>query len=114
MLLVDGESQVQKLQLAVVPVQHVPPRHAILAGAPHVLAQAVEGDALLRIPLGVIAVRVLDVVLQRADPVDLVLRLERHGYHGRLRHCGGEFGPPRRGRELWEGCPVVGSEPYSE
>lgn len=87
MLLIDGEPQVQQLQLAVVPVQHVPPRSAIPPSAPHVLAQAVEGGALLGVPLGVIAVRVLDVVLQRGDPVDLVRRLHRRGYHGRLRHC---------------------------
>ena len=88
MLLVHGESQVQQLQLAVVPVEEIPAGGTVLARTSHVLAQSAEGRAFLGVPLRVIAVRVLDIVLEGPDPVDLVGGLERHRYHGHLRHVG--------------------------
>jgi hypothetical protein len=81
-VLVDGEAQVQQLQLAVVSVQQVSPRSAVLARAPHVLAQPVQRRALLGVALRVVAVRGADVALERLDPVDLVGLLQRHGDHG--------------------------------
>jgi hypothetical protein len=90
-LLVNGEAQVQQLELAVVAVQQVPARGAVLSGAPHVLAQAVEGGALLGIALGVVAIGIPDVGLERCYPVYLVGGLERHREHRCLRH-GGQAG----------------------
>ena len=92
MLLVHGEPQVQQLQLAVVAVEEISAGGTVLARSPHVLPQTAEGCALLGISLRVVAVRVLDVVLERPDPVDLVGGLERHRDHGHLRHLGGLTG----------------------
>ncbi len=91
MLLVDREPQVQQLELAIVPVQEISPCGAVLPSPPHVLPEAVEGGALFSIPLRVVAVRVLDVGLERGDPVNLVGGLERHREHGRLRHVEGRL-----------------------
>lgn len=85
-LLIDGKAQVEELELAVVSVQQVPASGAVLAGAPHVLPEAVQSGALLCISLRVVAIRILYVVLQRMHPVDLVGGLKRHRYHGHLGH----------------------------
>lgn len=87
-MLVDGEPQVEELELAVVPVEHVATRRAVLAGAAHVLSQAVQGGALLGIALRIVSIGISDVFLEWRDPVDLVCALERHRDHGRLRHRG--------------------------
>lgn len=87
-LLVDGEAQVEQLQLAIVSVQQVPSGGAVPACTPHVLPEAVQGGALLGIPLRIIAVTALYVVFQRVYPVNLVGGLDRHGYHGNLGHGG--------------------------
>ena len=84
MVLIDGKSQVQELQLAVVAVEQVSAGGAVLARAPHVLSQAVQGGALLGVALRVVAVRLSDVGLERLDPVDLVGLLQRTAYHGSL------------------------------
>lgn len=86
MLLIDGESQIQQLKLSVVSIEEVPSGSAVLACTSRVLPEAVQGGALLGIPLRIVAVGVLYVVLQRVYPVDLVGGLERHGYHGNLGH----------------------------
>lgn len=86
MLLVDREAQVEQLQLAIVPVEKVASGSAVLACTPHVLPEAIQGGALLSIPLWVVAIGVLNVMLERMYPVDLVGGLERHGNHGDLRH----------------------------
>ena len=77
-VLVDGEPEVQQLQLAVVAVQQVSAGGAVLASASHVLAQAVEGRALVGIALWIVAVRGSYVALERLHPVDLVGLLQRH------------------------------------
>jgi hypothetical protein len=88
-VLVDGEAQVQQLELAVVSVQQITPRGAVLAGAPHVLPQPVQRRAFLRVALGVVAIGRADVALQRGDPVNLARLLHRHRDHGHLcRHAG--------------------------
>jgi hypothetical protein len=93
-VLVDGKAQIQQLQLAVVSVQQVPARSAVLARAAHVLAQAVEGRALVGIALRIVAVRGADVALERLDPVDLVGLLQRHAEEGdAVSNCDGR---PRR------------------
>lgn len=75
-VLVDGEPQIQQLQLSVVSIEQVAAGGAVLAGTSHVLAQAVEGGTLVMVSLRIVPVRVPDVVLERADPVDLVGLLE--------------------------------------
>lgn len=85
-VLVDRKPQVQKLQLAVVSVQQIPPRSTILPRAPHILPQPVQRRALLGIALRVVAIRGANVALERLYPVDLVRLLQRdrdHGYEGR-------------------------------
>lgn len=89
MVLVDGEPQVQQLQLPVVSIEEVAAGGAVLARAPHVLAQPIEGGTLLVEALRIVPVGIADVVLERADPVDLGGLLERARYHGRLHHLDG-------------------------
>lgn len=98
-LLVDGEAQVQELELAVVAVEHIAARGAALAGAAHVLPQAVESRTLLGVALGVIAIRVADVGLEGVDPVDFVGGLEWHRDHWRLRHRVSYDSSVRAGRQ---------------
>lgn len=89
-VLVDGEPEVEELQLAIVAIQQVPPRGAVLARAPHVLTQAVQGGTLVGVALRVVAVRLADVGLERLYPVDLVGLLQGHRDHGyEGRHGGG-------------------------
>lgn len=96
MLLVDRKAQVEQLQLAIVPVQQIPPGGAVFASAPHVLPQPIEGSAFLGVPFGIVSICVADIPLKRRDPVNLVCSLERHGQHGRLRHGGrADLGRPR-------------------
>jgi hypothetical protein len=96
MILIDGESEIQELQLAVVPVQQIPARRAIFSRAPHVLAQAIQHGAFIGIAFGVIAVAVADVVLERGYPVNLVCLLEGAGQHGSLSHFPAGGGPAER------------------
>lgn len=90
MLLIDGEAQVEQLELAIVSVEEVPASGAVLAGTPHVLPEAIQSGALLRISLRVVAICVLYVVFEGMYPVNLVGGLERHRDHGHLGHldCG--------------------------
>ena len=81
MLLVDGEPQIEELKLAIVSIEHIPARGALLASTTHILAEAVEGGALLGIALGVIAVGITNIGLQGRHPVDLVGGLEGHRDH---------------------------------
>ncbi len=99
MLLVDGKAQVQQFKLPIVAIEKISAGRAVLASTPHVLAQAVERGTLLGVPLGVIAVCVLDVVLQRRDPVDLVCGLQRHRQHRHLRHLARVAEPRSRGAD---------------
>lgn len=86
MLLVDGEAQVEQLELTVVSIEEVPASSAVLACTPHILPEAVQGGTLLGVPLRVIAIGVLYVLFQRVYPVDFVGGLERHRNHGNLGH----------------------------
>lgn len=86
MLLVNREAQIQQLKLSIVPIQKVSPGGAVFPCAPHVLPEAVQRSALLGISLWIVAICVLDVVLERMYPVNLVGGLERHGDHGHLGH----------------------------
>lgn len=72
MLLIDGKTQVEELKLSIVAIEHVPAGGALLAGTAYILPQAVEGGALLRIALRVVAVGIPDVFLERRHPVNLV------------------------------------------
>lgn len=38
MVFIHRKSQIQKLQLSIIPIQQIPARRAILASTPHVLA----------------------------------------------------------------------------
>lgn len=87
-LFIDGEAQVEQLELAIISVEQVPPGGAVFAGASHILPEAVQGGAFLSISLGIVTIGVLYVVFQRVYPVDLVGGLERHRYHGDLGHVG--------------------------
>lgn len=89
MLFVDGESQVEQLELSVVTIEEIPAGSAVLSGPAHVLAEAVEGRALFGISLWVVAISIADVGFEGGDPVNLVCGLERHRYHRCLRHGGG-------------------------
>jgi len=86
MVLIDGEPEVQKLQLAVVPVQEIAAGCAVFSGTPHVLAQAIQHGALIGVALRIIAIAVADEVFERGDPVNLVGLLERAGQHRGLSH----------------------------
>lgn len=88
MLLVNRKPEVEQFQLSIVAIQKVSASGAVLACTSHVLSEAVQGGAFLGIAFGIIAVGILDVVFERMYPVDLVGGLERHGYHGDLRHDG--------------------------
>lgn len=88
MLLVNGEAQVEQLELTIVSVEKVPSGRTVLACTSHILAEAVEGGAFFGVPLRVVAVGVLDVVFQGMYPVNLVGGLEWHGDHGNLGHDG--------------------------
>lgn len=94
MVLIHGKPQVQKLQLAIIAIQQVAPRRAVLASPSHILSQSVEGGAFLVISLGILAIALFDVVLEGLDPVDFVCLLEGAGEHGRLNHGDGWSGAP--------------------
>lgn len=95
MILVHGESQIQQFKLAIVSVQQVSPGCAVLARASHILPQAVQGAAFLRVALRIIAISRSDIALERGYPIDLVGLLERDRDHGYLgRHGGG----------VWQRC----------
>lgn len=101
-LLVDGKAQVEQLQLAIIPVQQIPPGGAVFASAPHVLSQPIEGSAFFGIPFGIVSICVADISLERRDPVNLVCSLERHGQHGRLRHGGRILASKNTEQANWE------------
>lgn len=77
MVLINGKPEIQQFQLAIISIQQVASSSAILACASHILAQPVEGCALFAISLGIITVDRPDVVLERANPIDLVRLLQR-------------------------------------
>lgn len=81
MLLVYWEPQVQKLQLTIIAVEHISPRSSLLACAAHVLSQTIERLAFFGISLGIVAVGIADISLERGHPVNLVCSLERHRDH---------------------------------
>ena len=85
-LLINGKAQIQQLELAIIPIKDISSGGAVLAGAPHILSQAVQSSAFFSITFGVVSISVPDVSLERSDPVDLVGGLERHGGHRGLRH----------------------------
>lgn len=77
MVLIHRKTQIQQLQLPIISVEKISPRSTILPGASHVLAQAVKRGAFLRISLGVIAIRLADILLERLDPINLAGLFER-------------------------------------
>jgi hypothetical protein len=85
-VLVHRESQIEQFELAIVSVQQVSARGAVLAGASHVLAQPVKHTTFFRVALRIVAICVAYVGLERRNPVDLVGLLERTRQHGRLSH----------------------------
>lgn len=82
MVLIDGEAEVQQLQLAVVTIEQVTSSSTILASASHILSKPVECCTFLAITLGVLAISLPDVILEGLDPIDLVGLLQRAGKHG--------------------------------
>lgn len=87
-LLIDGKPEVEQFKLSIVSVKEISASGAVLSCTSHVLPEAIQGGAFLGIPFGVIAIGVLDVMLEWMYPVDLVGGLEWHRYHGDLRHDG--------------------------
>lgn len=77
MVLIDGEPEVQKLQLAIVSVQQIAPGGTILPCTSHVLAKPVESRAFLAVPFGILAIGLSDVILEGLDPIDFVGLLQR-------------------------------------
>lgn len=71
-VLIDGESEVKELQLAVVSIQQVATGSTVLPCTSHVLAQPVESDAFLVVSFGIFTIGLPDVILKGLDPVDLV------------------------------------------
>lgn len=81
MILIDRESQIQQLQLAIIPIQQVAPGSTILPSTSHILSQAVESRTFLAVALRVLAISLADVILEGLDPVDLVGLLQRTREH---------------------------------
>lgn len=80
-VLINRESQIQQLQLTIVPIQQVAPGSTILPSPSHVLSQTVESRTFLTVALGVLAIGLSDVILEGLDPVDLVGLLQRTREH---------------------------------
>ena len=77
MVLIDGESQIQQFELAIISVQQIAACSAIFARTSHVLPQAVEGGTFLSISFGVFAIGLPNVILEGLDPIDFVGLLQR-------------------------------------
>lgn len=84
MILVHGKAQVEELELAVISIQQIPSRRAVLSGPSHVLPKSVERGTFFRVPLGVITIAGANVRLQRSDPIDFTRLLQRRRDHGGL------------------------------
>lgn len=79
-----GEAELEELELAKVLVEEVAGGHVAARALDGILSAALEGLALLRVCLGVLAVRLCDERADRRRPVHLVRRLFRHRHHRRL------------------------------
>lgn len=86
-VVIDGEPEVQQLQLTVVSIQQITTDSAVFAYAPHVLAKPVESRAFLTVLFGVLTMALSNVILEGLDPINLVGLLQRTREHRRLSHC---------------------------
>ena len=77
MVLVHRKSQIQQLQLSIISIKQVSPCGTIFPSPSHILPQAVQRGAFLRIPLRVVAIRLADILLERLNPIDLAGLFER-------------------------------------
>lgn len=80
-VLIDRESQIQQLQLTVIPIQQVASGSTVLPSTSHILPQAIESCTFLAVALRVLAIRLSDVILEGLNPVDLVSLLQRTREH---------------------------------
>lgn len=81
MVLIDGKSEVQQLQLTIIPVQQIATGSAVLPCASHILAKPVESHTFLTVSFRVLAICLSDVILEGLDPIDLVGLLQRTRKH---------------------------------